>query len=115
MNRLLRLARCLPAVVLLAGVASLRAGDVAPPLKVKVVVVTMFEVGVDTGDVPGEFQLWFEREKLTTRYPLLAAYHDAMVNEESDVVGIVTGVGTAHSASTVMALGLDGRFDLSEA
>ncbi len=75
----------------------------------------MFEVGADTGDVPGEFQLWFEREKLTARYPLPTAYHDAMVNETDGVVGIVTGVGTAHSAATVMALGLDPRFDFSRA
>ena len=34
------------------------------PLKVKVVVVAMFEVGADTGDVPGEFQFWVERHKL---------------------------------------------------
>jgi purine nucleoside permease len=34
------------------------------PLKVKVVVVAMFEVGADTGDVPGEFQFWIERRKL---------------------------------------------------
>src|SRR4051812_34358497 len=31
------------------------------PLKVKVVIVTMFEVGADAGDVPGEFQFWVER------------------------------------------------------
>ena len=84
------------------------------PLKVKVVVVTMFEVGADTGDVPGEFQLWFEREELTTRYALPAAYHDAMVNEATGVVGVVTGVGTAHAASSVMALGLDAVFDFSD-
>lgn len=31
---------------------------------VKVVVVTMFELGGDTGDEPGEFQYWVEGEKL---------------------------------------------------
>ncbi|HEY5745004.1 MAG TPA: hypothetical protein VIU12_02915, partial [Chryseolinea sp.] len=39
------------------------------PLKVKVVVVAMFEIGKDTGDKAAEFQLWHEREKLTKRYP----------------------------------------------
>ena len=86
----------------------------ARPLKVKVVVVTMFEPGADTGDVPGEFQFWYEREKLTHRYPAPAAFHDIMANDDG-VVGIVTGVGTAHSASTVMAVGTDARFDFSEA
>ena len=28
------------------------------PIAVKVVVVTMFERGADTGDEPGEFQFW---------------------------------------------------------
>ncbi len=27
-------------------------------MEIKVVVVTMFERGEDTGDAPGEFQLW---------------------------------------------------------
>jgi len=34
------------------------------PIAVKVVVVTMFERGADTGDEPGEFQYWVERSKL---------------------------------------------------
>ncbi len=40
------------------------------PLKVKVVVVAMFEVGKDRGDTPGEFQYWVEREHLDKTYPL---------------------------------------------
>ena len=36
----------------------------AKPIEVKVVVVAMFEVGEDTGDTPGEYQLWVEREHL---------------------------------------------------
>lgn len=32
------------------------------PIQIKVVVVTLFERGEDTGDAPGEFQLWIERE-----------------------------------------------------
>jgi len=83
-------------------------------IPVKVVVVTMFEVGNDTGDMPGEFQHWFENEHLTHRYAMPAAYHDAMMNEDG-VLGIVTGVGTARAASTIMALGTDPRFDLTHA
>ena len=86
-----------------------------PPMKVRMVVVTMFEVGQDTGDTPGEFQFWYEREKLTKRFALPAAYHDVMANEEEGVVAFVTGEGTAHSASSVMAVGLDPRFDFSRA
>ena len=39
------------------------------PLPIKVVVVTMFETGEDTGDQAGEFQRWYERQKLTSVYP----------------------------------------------
>ena len=43
---------------------------VAPPIPIKVVVVAMFERGEDTGDAPGEFQLWVEREHLDQVVPL---------------------------------------------
>jgi purine nucleoside permease len=38
-------------------------------IRPKVVVVTMFEAGADTGDQPGEFQFWVEREKLNRVWP----------------------------------------------
>jgi purine nucleoside permease len=84
------------------------------PVRVKVVVVTMFERGEDTGDVPGEFQLWVEREHLDEVLPLAAAYHHVRMNKDG-VLGMVTGVGTAKAAASVTALGLDPRFDLSKA
>ncbi len=84
------------------------------PIPVKVVVVAMFEVGEDTGDKPGEFQFWVERDHLDRVFPLPSAYHAARMNESGEL-GIVTGAGTAHAAATIMALGLDPRFDLSHA
>jgi purine nucleoside permease len=84
------------------------------PIPVKVVVVTMFERGEDTGDVPGEFQLWVEREHLDRIIDLPAGYHHLRMNKEG-VLGMVTGVGTAKAAASVMALGLDPRFDLTKA
>jgi purine nucleoside permease len=84
------------------------------PIPVKVVVVTMFEIGQDSGDQAGEFQLWHERQKLDTRYPF-AHHHDLYFNRSTGVLGMVTGIGTANSATAVMALGLDPRFDLSKA
>jgi purine nucleoside permease len=84
------------------------------PIQVKVVVVTMFEVGADTGDTAGEFQLWYERQQLDTRFHF-AHHHDLFLNPKTGVLGMVTGVGTANSASAVMALGLDRRFDLTHA
>jgi len=84
------------------------------PIHVKVVVVAMFEVGEDTGDIPGEYQLWVEREHLNQVLPLPAGYHHVRMNKDG-VLGILTGVATAKAAASVMALGLDPRFDLSKA
>lgn len=36
-------------------------------------------------------------------------------NRESQILGMVTGVGTAKAAATTMAVGLDPRFDLTRA
>jgi purine nucleoside permease len=102
--------------LLLAGslAACLPAGAATAPIEVKVVVVAMFEIGADTGDVAGEFQLWRERQRLDTRFAF-AHHHDLYMNRETGVLGMVTGIGTANSATAVMALGLDPRFDVSKA
>jgi purine nucleoside permease len=89
-------------------------GTGAQNIPVKVVVVTMFERGEDTGDTPGEFQFWVEREHLNQVLPMPAGYHHVRVNEQG-VLGMVTGAGTAKAAASVMALGLDSRFDLRRA
>jgi purine nucleoside permease len=84
------------------------------PIPIKVVVVAMFERGEDTGDTPGEYQLWVEREHLDQIIPLPAGYHHVRLNKDG-VLGILTGVGTAKATASVMAVGLDPRFDLSKA
>lgn len=90
-------------------------GAAEAPVKVKVVVVAMFEAGADTGDRPGEFQYRVEREKLEKVYPFPQGFRDLRTNAEGSVLGAVTGIGPARSAATIMALGLDPRFDLTEA
>ena len=85
------------------------------PLPVKVVIVTMFEIGEDEGDRAGEFQLWKERQGLNVQIAFPHSHHDLFYNEDTQVLGIVTGIGTAKSASAIMALGLDSRLDLSNA
>ncbi len=85
-----------------------------PPIPVKVVVVAMFERGEDTGDTPGEYQYWVEREQLDEILPMPAGFHHVRMNKNG-VLGMLTGVGTARAAASVMALGLDPRFDLTKA
>ena len=85
------------------------------PIPIKVVIVTMFESGEDTGDKAGEFQRWNERRQLDSVFPAPHMHHDIRVNLDTGVLGIVTGMGTANSSASIMALGLDPRFDLRRA
>lgn len=84
-------------------------------IPVKVVVLAMFELGEATGDRPGEFQYWAERLPLDSVIAFPQGYRDLRYNAEKGVLGMVTGIGTARAAASVMALGLDERFDLSNA
>jgi purine nucleoside permease len=84
------------------------------PIPVKVVVVAMFELGADTGDAPGEYQFWVEREHLDQTIPFPAGNRDLRMNADG-VLAVLTGEGTAKAAASIMALGLDPRFDLTKA
>lgn len=97
-----------------APAAAVTASEKAP-IPVKFVVISLFEIGDIEGDKAGEFQLWKERQKLSTRFPFINGYQDLYMNEETGVLGVVTGIGTAYSTASIMALGMDPRFDLSKA
>jgi purine nucleoside permease len=102
------------AILLLAACAPRETPQAAAePIDVKIVLVTMFERGADSGDEPGEFQLWNERRDLDQVFPFQGE-HDLHYNADSGILAIVTGAGTAKAASSVMALGMDPRFDLSK-
>ncbi|WP_299696860.1 purine nucleoside permease [Hydrocarboniphaga sp.] len=80
----------------------------------KVVVVSMFEKGKPTGDEPGEFQLWIERQKLDTVLPFPMGEYELRMNG-AGLLAICTGGGITNAATSIMALGTDPRFDLSKA
>jgi purine nucleoside permease len=101
--------------LLAAPAPSVLAQTGAEPLPIKVVVVTMFELGEDQGDRPGEFQTWVERLPLPESVAFPQGYRDLRINRDQGVLGIVTGIGTARAAASIMALGMDPRFDLSRA
>lgn len=113
---------CLPLLSLLLSAcgaesptATVAAVDAAPePIPVKVVVVTMFEIGEDSGDQAAEFQLWNERRNLDQVFGF-GAHHDLHFDSENGVMVMVTGIGTAKSTASVMMLGMDPRFDVSKA
>jgi purine nucleoside permease len=106
-------ARILASLFLLSA-CSVAALAQSSPIPVKVVLVAMFEQGADTGDAPGELQYWVERDHLDHIYPLPAGYHAVRMNGDGEMA-VLTGAGTAHAASTIMAVGLDPRFDFSHA
>jgi purine nucleoside permease len=84
----------------------------AQPLQVRVVVVATFEVGSDTGDEPGELQNWVTRYPFAQTLPFPAGGHILYWNPQDHVLAVLSGVGKSHTAATIMALGLDHRFDL---
>jgi len=92
--------------------ATLKVAPAAEPFRPKVVVVTTFEIGADTGDKPGEFQFWAERERLTETIIVPGLDHPVCYNPATGVFGVVSGT-TVRSGLQIFALGLDPRFDFS--
>lgn len=85
------------------------------PIPVRVVVVTIFEIGEDTGDTAGKFQNWVERLPLPVVLPFPQGYHNLRHNSEKQVLGIVNEEGPSRMASSITALASDKRFDFRNA
>ncbi|ACE82639.1 purine-nucleoside phosphorylase [Cellvibrio japonicus] len=98
-------------LVLASLVVALNAQAAIP---VKVVVVSMFEHGEVRGDQPGEYQLWIERQKLDNTFPFPLGLYDLHMND-TGLLAICTGGGVTNATASIMALGMDPRFDLSKA
>ncbi len=84
----------------------------AAPLEVRVVVVTAFEIGEDTGDKAGEFQAW--AQVMPQKIPFKTGFRDLRYDPARKVLLLSTSMGTNRAAISTMALGLDPRFDLSK-
>jgi purine nucleoside permease len=82
---------------------------------IRAVIVTTFEIGDDTGDTPGEFQFWVEREHLTELLDFPGGTHPLRTNADHTVLGVVSGTTLVNATASMMALGLDPRFDLTHA
>ncbi|MHC0612328.1 purine nucleoside permease [Komagataeibacter oboediens] len=85
------------------------------PWPVKVVIVTTFENGADTGDKPGELQLWAEREHLSEKIDFPGGVHSILSTPDHSVIAVVTGMSLVNAGTSIMALGTDPRFDLHQA
>lgn len=91
------------------------------PWPIRAVVVVTSEVGKDTGDTPGEYQFWVEREHLdeVLNFPggpdLPEGQHPLRTNKDHTILGLLSGATPANATASMMLLGLDPRFDLSGA
>lgn len=77
----------------------------------RVMVVTTFEVGADTGDTPGEFQFWVEREKLDQSISVPGMDRPIRYREDG-LFACVSGT-TVRCAEQILLMGVDTRFDFS--
>lgn len=102
--------KLLPVILLAVGIHP----ALAEPIPIKVVVVSMFEHGSVSGDRPGEFQFWVDRMPLDTTIDFPAGEYELRMNDDG-VLGICTGGGIPNATASIMALGMDDRFDLSKA
>ena len=85
------------------------------PWPIRAVIITTFEIGADTGDTPGEFQLWVEREHLDETLPFPGGVHPLRANHDHTVLGMVSGTTLINATASLLVLGLDPRFDLTHA
>jgi purine nucleoside permease len=86
----------------------------AEPIPVKVVVVTMYQVGKLNDNKPGEAHLWVQRQKLDQVFSFPMGEFELRMND-SGVLLVCTGGGITNASTSIMALGTDPRFDLSHA
>jgi len=115
LRRILQLSLYLLIASLATPLAHAQKTATQKPWPVKIVILTTFEPGADTGDRPGEFQFWVEREHLTESIDVPGATRAVRATPDHSVIGMVTGMSLVNAASSVMALGLDPRFDLTHA
>jgi purine nucleoside permease len=101
--------------LMLAGLALLcaPAAFAQKPIEIRMVIVTAFEIGEDTGDKPAEYQAWATVMREILPFP--AGYRHLRYDPSKQALLIMTGIGTNRAAASIMALGLDPRFDLTHA
>lgn len=83
------------------------------PIPIKVVIVSMFEIGEDVGDIPGEFQFWIERNEVR-KIAAPLGWRDYYLTPDGMLI-ICTGGGVTNAATSLSTLALDDRFDLTQA
>jgi purine nucleoside permease len=102
------------AAALAAGQA-LAADAQKSPVKVKVFIAAMFEIGKNTGDRAGEFQHWYERYWMDAApIEIRGALNPVYCNPDG-ICGAVLGMGKVASSSSMQAILLNPQLDFSQA
>jgi purine nucleoside permease len=108
---------CALAAVLVGLAPAAEAGRRTSPRReeIRAVVVTTWEVVREGRDVRGELSAWRAQWPFTAELPFPAGVHSLLYDRRRHVLAVVTGMATARASASIMALGLDPRFDLSHA
>ncbi|MCA0417986.1 MAG: purine nucleoside permease [Proteobacteria bacterium] len=105
----------LPLAAFACGALATPAAAQTPPIKVKVFIAAMFEIGENTGDRAGEFQHWYERYWTKSQpHEVKGALKPVHCNGDG-VCGSVLGMGKVNSSSSMQAILLDPAYDFSQA
>lgn len=83
-------------------------------IRPRVVIVAYFEVGNDTGDEPGELQLWVERDHLDRTIAVRGMSRAVRASADGSELAITIGPGNINPAVNLMAFAADPRFDLRQ-
>ncbi len=103
-------------IMLLIAFSAVAGENTSRQIPVRVVVVTTFEEGPDSGpNAVGEFTRWVTEFPLPVIIDFPQGYRHLRYNPDKKVLGVVTGMGPLRAASSITALGSDPRFDLGNA
>jgi len=90
-------------------------GNPEAPVKVKVFVAAMFEIGQLEGDRAGEFQYWYQRYFTDARRLAVRGAAGEVFCNGDGVCGSVLGMGKVGSSASMQAIVLNPQFDFSQA
>lgn len=81
-------------------------------VRLKILIVTTYS-NKDINNVTGEDEYFIDKEKLISQLPIPGAFSPLYFNDKG--VGlIITGMGIANASSSIMAVGLSERIDLTD-
>ena len=108
--------RCLACSLFLATlILALAAPGWGAPLPVRAVVVTFWQLRTPGENPPGERHLWLAGDQFPQTLPFPQGEWDLGYNPKDRTLLLTTGMGSLNATASVLALGMDRRFDLSRA